>query len=135
MSHVVTTDFHILEIDLLVLLDDVGPGLIGLVGPVDGHSRGFSVKQDPGTFEGSFHPVEFPLGMRLDQHMPGLLATGRSSVGRCSEMKGEAVFAEHTAVPGAAIETDIDLTGFLHHHFQTPGLEHFLDPSLGVSQC
>ena len=49
-------------------------------------------------------------------------------------MKAHSVLTEHTAKPRAAVEPDIDLTGFLNHHLKSPRLELLLDPSLSVSQ-
>ena len=80
MGPVVHHNLHILAIDLLVLLDNLSPGLISLIRPVDGHTVGLGVKQDPSTLEGAFHLLEFSPGMRLNQHDSGLFAFGRSCV-------------------------------------------------------
>jgi hypothetical protein len=127
-------DLVVLPVDLLVLGDGLGPLLVGAVRPVDRHAVGFGVKQHPGALEQAFHAVQVAAGLGLDHYVAGLLAAGAGGVGGCAEMQRHAVFTEHAAVPGTTVEADVDLSGFLDHHFQAPRFELLLDPGLGLGQ-
>ena len=49
-------------------------------------------------------------------------------------MQVHAVFADHPAEPGSAVEAHVDLAGFLDHHFQAPRFELFLHPGFCLGQ-
>ena len=80
MSVVIHADLHVLAVDLLILLNDLGPRIISLVRPVYGHSIGLGVEENPGTFQSTFHLLELPSGMRLNKNYSRLFSFGRSCV-------------------------------------------------------
>ena len=128
-------DFIVLAVDLLVLGDDFGAFLVGFVGAVDGHAVGFCFEQHPGSLERALHPFEFPAGLRLDEHMAGLLAAGSGRVSRRGKVQVQRLVTQHPAEPGAAVEADVDFSGFLDHDLESPRLELFLRPGFGFGEC
>ena len=82
----------------LPLGEQGGTGGIGLGTRIDGQAIGRTgVEQNPGTLQGTFDPVEFPLVLRF-QIDTSLLRTPRSGgISRRTEMKDHAVLRQHAA--------------------------------------